>query len=218
MYTISGGLYLVLDPAKDEQMILSKTERALQGGVDCLQLWNHWKPGADPLPLVEAVCTLAHRYSVPVLVNEQWEWLMRADLDGVHFDTPPADLMVIRSIVKRPFLTGITCGNDPSRIDWALHNQVDYLSFCSMFPSASAGSCELVRPETVIDVRSKTTAPIFVSGGITPGNIDSLVVTGLNGVAVISGIMEAEDPEAAARAYKQVLYQLKIVSYESSIS
>ncbi len=91
----------------------------------------------------------------------------------------------------------------------AADNGVDYISFCAMFPSPSAGVCEIVMKETVIQARQLTSLPIFLSGGITLNNIDELTSTGMNGIAVISAIIKADDPQTATKAFKEKLATLK---------
>lgn len=204
--TKPGMLYLVIDPAPGLTTVIPQVEKALLGGVDILQVWNHWSPDVDPQAFLEALLAMASRYHVPVLIHEAWAWLKTfPQLAGVHFDDIPQHLDTVRAEVGRNFLVGITCGNDMTRLSWAIDHRVSYLSFCAMFPSASAGSCELVSPATVADTRGRTDLPIFVSGGITPERISSLRTLGITGVAVISGILKAPDPAAAARQYKDQL-------------
>jgi thiamine-phosphate pyrophosphorylase len=75
-----------------------------------------------------------------------------------------------------------------------------------MFPSTSAGSCTIVMPSTVREARGITNLPLFVSGGITPENILSLrKLTPFDGVAVISGIMSADDTSLKVRSYQDAL-------------
>jgi thiamine-phosphate pyrophosphorylase len=202
--TIQGGLYLVIDPAKGLDKVLPAVQQAISGGVDIIQVWNHWEPGQDKLLFIQALVQEAHAHNVPVLINEEWEWLKETKLDGVHFDEAVV-LEPIQAAVGRPFLAGITCGNDLQKVQKAIAHQFDYISFCAMFPSASANSCELVSPETVQAARRLTAIPLFVSGGITPQNVQQLTHTGIDGVAVISGIMSAKDPRAKARQYKEAI-------------
>jgi len=107
--------------------------------------------------------------------------------------------------IDRLFITGLTCGNDTKRFEWAVTHGIDYISFCAVFPSPSAGSCELVRLETIRKVRKITSMPIFASGGVRPDNVNRLLDLGIDGVAVISGILNDEHPEKTARRYKEVL-------------
>jgi thiamine-phosphate pyrophosphorylase len=201
---VKGGVYLVIDPHEGIETVLPKVKAALAGGVDVLQIWNHWHKGQDQKAFIDSITTLAHAVDVPVLINEEWHWLESTMIDGVHFDAIPADWDTNRNTITRPFLTGITCGNDETRIDWAIRF-ADYLSFCSMFPSASADVCEIVRPEVVEETRRQTNLPIFVAGGITPASINTLLPLGINGVAVISAILKADDPARAAHDFKEAL-------------
>ena len=47
-----------------------------------------------------------------------------------------------------------------------------------------------------------TAKPVLAIGGIKPDDVPMLVEEGATGVAVVSAIMAAEDPEAAARAFR----------------
>lgn len=202
---IKGGLYLVVDPFLGLNGLMSKIEKAIQGGIDVIQVWNNWCDGQGKEQVVEAICTVAHRHDLPVIINEEWEMMLRTPVDGVHFDAIPPDLDTIRQNIGRPFLCGLTCGNDLSRVRWAEENRLTYISFCSLFPSPSAGVCEIVKKETVQKARQMTSLPIFLAGGITLDNVEELAGTGMNGIALISAIMKADDPKLVTQAFKNKL-------------
>lgn len=202
---ISGGIYLVVDPATGIDILLPQIAKAIEGGIEVLQVWNNWKPGQDKNKLIAAICSLAHEKNIPVLINEEWQLLRTTELDGVHFDNIPDDLNMIRQSLGRPVITGLTCGNDLDIIRAAIKEQFDYISFCSMFPSESAGVCEIVSPETVRKARELTDMPIFLAGGISLDNIDTLTDTGMNGVALISAIMKSEDPKERVLSFRKKL-------------
>ena len=211
--TINGGIYWVVNPSWGLEILLPKIEQAIKGSLDVLQIWNHWQQGQNKHQVIDAICQLAHRHGLPVIIHEEWQLLLQTTADGVHFDHPPVNLPHIRSIVDRPFYCGITCGNDLSRVHWANANRLTYISFCSMFPSASAGSCEIVSIATVKQARQITSLPIFAAGGITIGNMDQLRNAGINGIAVVSAIMKADDTQNATQAFKN---QLNINTYDTS--
>jgi thiamine-phosphate pyrophosphorylase len=212
---INGGLYLVVDPALQLEFILLKIKQAIAGGIDVLQVWNNWSDGQNKQNIINAICNIAHASNIPVLINEEWQLLQTTQLDGVHFDNVPTDINAIRQTIAKPFIIGITCGNDLNRIIWANDNRLDYISFCSMFPSPSAGVCEIVKKETVIQARQLTSLPIFVAGGITLNNIEELEDISINGIALISGIMKADDTHATAKNFKEKLATLKVSSNET---
>lgn len=215
---ISGGLYVVADPAMGLDKVAPVIQQVINGGVDVIQIWNNWLAEQDKHHFVNTLCTLAHKANVPVLINEDWRLLKDTRLDGVHFDEIPRNLNDIRQQVNRPFLCGITCGNDLSKIEWANKNNINYISFCSMFPSLSAGVCEIVTKETVLKARSLTSLPIFLAGGISTHTLPHLAGLGMDGIALISAIMQAADPQAAAAAFKQQLSHLKLQQHEVVIN
>lgn len=211
-HMLNGGVYLVLDSGMDRATLLHKLKEALEGGVRVLQIWNNWPASFDlpaKLDLIRAMLAIASAYKVPLLINEEWELLKITELAGVHFDKIPADYEAIKAEIRRDFICGITCGNDLEVIRWAGQNQLDYVSFCAMFPSLSAGSCEIVSPETVKKAREITQLPFFLSGGITTENIGSLEDLDFAGVAVISGILNSKSPRESVAAYTQALNKLK---------
>lgn len=210
---ITGGVYLVLDPSMDKPLLLQKVREALDGGASVLQIWNNWPTGytySDKLLLIQELVDLAAAYQVPVLVNEEWQLLKDTELAGVHFDSIPEDFESIKAAVGRDFICGITCSNNLEVVRWAEERQLDYVSFCAVFPSPSAGNCELVQPDTIRQVRKITQLPLFLSGGITTENIDKLKELDFNGVAVISGILNATSAQKSAAAYKEALNKYKV--------
>lgn len=202
------GLYLVVDPSVERLRLLEKVEQALQGGVDILQIWNHWStdtPRADKERLIRSIYNLTVDFDAPILINDDWDLLKTTPLQGVHFDAVPDDFNRIKREMGRSFITGITCSNNLETVQWAEQNGLDYVSFCAMYPSPSVGSCEIVHPETVQKARKLTDLPLFLSGGMTPGKISKLDEMNFNGVAVISGILNADDAWNSAKNYKKAL-------------
>lgn len=197
------GLYLVLDPAKDEESLLAGLRQSLAGGVGLVQIWNHWAAAfsrQEKLKLIGKVQAVAQRYSVPVLINEDWELALDAGLHGVHFDGIPDNWKEIQLALQGK-LIGITVGNDLDLVRWADENRLSYISFCSVFASSSVTTCELVTPESIQVARELTQIPIFLSGGIRPENLPQLEKHSYQGIAVISGILGAVDPKQAASDY-----------------
>lgn len=197
------GLYLVLDPKKDENLLLEKLEKSLKAGVNVVQIWNHWDPElsrAGQIRFCIKVKELARKSGTPVLVNEDWELGIQADLDGVHFDQVPEDWEKIRPQHEGK-LIGLTVGNNLDLISWADQNAISYISFCSVFLSSSVDTCELVQPENIQKAKELTQMPIFLSGGINPENIHLLENYSYEGVAVISGVLNAKEPDTAVNLY-----------------
>lgn len=202
------GIYLVVDPAVKKSILLDKVRQALEGGIDILQIWNNWAENTrreEKVVLINDILSMTDEFDVPVLINDEWELLKTTPLDGIHFDAVPDNFEHIKEEISRDFIAGITCENDLEVVKWADQNDFDYISFCAMFPSPSVGSCEIVSPETVRKARELTDLPLFLSGGITPEKIGELDDLDFSGVAVISGILNADTPRQQVFCYNQAL-------------
>lgn len=201
----------MIDPKPGIKIVLPKVAAALEGGVDVIQLWNHWNTQESHADFITEVCSLARPCQVPVLIHEHWRWLEQFPLDGVHFDSIPENFNQIKDQIKRPFHVGITCGNDHDRIQWAIDNKLDYISFCSLFHSSTSNSCELVRPDLIKQTCASSGLTVFAAGGITHANVSSVMSMGVSGVAVVSTVMKADDPKIAAQKFKESMVRQNIL-------
>ncbi|NML20059.1 thiamine phosphate synthase [Pseudoflavitalea sp. G-6-1-2] len=204
---IKGGVYLVVDPSALNAAALDKIRAALDSGLAAIQVWNNWKEITAKAELIQQITQLTAGYNTPVLVNENYSLLTETDADGVHFDRPTENLALIRAAIDRDFISGVTCGNDLNTVQYAIDYQMDYISFCSVFPSSSANSCEWVQPATIAAARAITNMPVFAAGGITASNLPDILHTGLDGIAVINSIMKADDPAKVTAQFNQILQQ-----------
>src|SRR5690554_6369774 len=138
MKKVKGGLYLVLDPSVERNILLEKLKAALEGGVKVLQIWNSWKNISrkeHKITFINEVVNMANEFNVPVLINNDWEMIKYSDLSGVHFDSIPESLEGIKNDIALEIIAGITCVIDLKAIEWSDNTYVDYMPFCSLFSS-----------------------------------------------------------------------------------
>ena len=207
------GLYLVLDTSLEVSVLLQKLGDALAGGVDIVQIWNNWPEDfqeQDKIATIKKIQQLIEPYQVPLIIHEDWSLALKTKAAGIHFDTLPDKWSEMKEKLS-DYLIGFTVGNEIEKIEWAIAENVAYLSFCAMFPSSSVDSCDIVSPETVLFAGELTDIPLFLSGGITPEKLDQLGHLTYKGVAVISGILNTYSPTKAAESYKEALVKNKII-------
>jgi len=199
------GLYLVADPTMPHSKLLDTVQKALRGGVDILQLWSPSQDRPKVLRLAQDLLELAEKYNVPLIINNDLEWAIEIGAHGVHFDgydVPPAD---VRKRLGAESIVGYTLGNDLGKLKWAESVGADYVSFCAIFPTTSVTQCEIVPIDSIKRAKSISTIPVFASGGINLNNANLVLEAGADGIAVISAILKASDPEQAARAFKEII-------------
>lgn len=191
---LNAGIYLIIDPSMNEEKLLSKLELVLKGNICAIQIWDHFKEKENSKKLLTKIFELTSKTQIPVLMNNQWEFLEDFPFDGIHFDEIPPNLNEIKEKIGRSFILGITCNKDLEQITQAEKLQFDYLSFCSMYPSSTANSCELVSFETVKQAKKIFSGKIFLAGGINEENINSFQSLDYDGIAMVSGLMTSENP------------------------
>ena len=192
---IESGVYLVVDPSYGEEQVLEVARQSMEGGLDVLQLWASWKDDSTAIDLGKKLAKLAERYSVPFVVNNDLEVALKIGADGVHIDGTEPSPSLIRRRMGDDSIVGVTCSTSMEKVLWADKEKVDYISFCSMYPSSSVNECDIVPMRMVSEARRKISIPIFASGGINLANAHEVIDAGGDGVAVISTIMTSKDPE-----------------------
>ena len=201
------GLYLVVDPTMPHRRLLDVVEKALKGGVDVLQLWKAWQNRFKTIGLARQLLNLANNYGVPLIINNDLQLAKDVEAHGVHmdgYDVIPAD---VRKVLNEQSIVGYTVGNDLKWLKWAENVGADYVSFCSVFPTTSVTQCEIIPLNTIRSAKSVTHIPVFASGGINLSNVHLVLETGVDGIAVISSILKAQDPEQAAKSFKEIIHK-----------
>ncbi|MBD8083988.1 thiamine phosphate synthase [Chryseobacterium caseinilyticum] len=201
--TIDSGIYLIIDPSMDEEILFSKLNLIVKEKIAAIQIWDNFKDNQNLEELLLKIYAKTSLHNIPLLINNRWEILKQIPLDGIHFDEIPENFNRIKKEINRDFITGITCNNDLSTIEYAEKHQYEYISFCSMFPSKTANSCELVSFATVQKAKSIFSGKIFLAGGIDLNTIENLDKLDYDGIAVVSGIMSAENPSETIKKYQQ---------------
>ncbi|MDO5614910.1 MAG: thiamine phosphate synthase [Cruoricaptor ignavus] len=177
-------IYLVADASEEYNILLPKLKEAIKNGIDYLQLFNCENTDFQNLMDIIKLCK---DFRVRCIIYENIELMNRLDADGIHFDNLPKDFLKTNKIV------GITVSNQLDLIKNAEILKLDYISFCSVFPTKSATVCELVEREHILRAREYFSGLIFLAGGISKNNINQLKNLQFDGIAVISEIMDAKN-------------------------
>jgi len=81
---------------------------------------------------------------------------------------------------------------------WAEEQGCEYVVVGTIFASASHPNGPIAGVALIEEIAKRVRIPIVAIGGITPANARACIDAGASGVAVISFLMDAVDPKAAA--------------------
>ncbi|NGQ96279.1 thiamine phosphate synthase [Brevibacillus sp. SYP-B805] len=195
-------LHLVTSGTQPLSHVAEIVKAAARGGIDYLHLREKQRTARE---LMEWVETLAqHVPRERIIVNDRVDVAAAGRCGGVHLayhSLTPAE--------ARPLLhSGQRVGRSVHSIEeahTASRQGADYLFYGHIYPSGSKPGMPPRGTAALAELVGNVRVPVIAIGGITPENVDEVLQTGCAGIAVLSGITAAADPEAAARAYRLAL-------------
>lgn len=203
---IDFSLYLITDRNQTAgRPLLDVVEAALEGGVRAVQLREKDLPPAELYELAWEMRALTGRYDARLLINERIDIALAVEADGVQLGVTSMPVTAARRIAP-DLLIGYS-SHSVGEAMAALAKGADFVTFGPVFPTPSkaaygepVGLGELGRVcrQTVGDL-------VFALGGIKRENIEQVTAAGCYRVALISDILVAPDPAAAAEAFRRRL-------------
>ncbi len=135
-----------------------------------------------------------------LVVNDRVDLALVLGLEGVQLGARSLPPSVVRELLGPEALVGVSV-HGPDEAVRAENGGADYLVVGTIFPSPSHPGRSGAGPERVAAVSGGTRVPALAIGGITPERVRAVLESGAHGVAVLSGIWDAEDPGAALDRY-----------------
>jgi thiamine-phosphate pyrophosphorylase len=205
-----GGfhLYLVTDRHRTAgRPLLDVVEQALQGGVDAVQLREKDLPTRELCELARGLRERCRRHGARLLINDRIDVALAVGADGVHL---PADSFLsadARRLLGARALIGVST-HQIGEANAAAAGGADFIVFGPIFETPSKQPFgPPVGLSALAAVARAVELPVFAIGGVTAQRIGSLQQHGASGVAVISAILEAQQPQHAAEALRAALQQ-----------
>lgn len=193
------GLYLITPDEPDDARLVQRTELLLAHAA-CLQYRNKRAPAVQRRQQADALRSLCAMRGIPFLVNDDAALAAAVGADGVHLGEHDGAIATARALLGNGAIVGVSCYDDIERARVAAAQGADYLAFGAFFASRTKPDARRA-PIDLPAAARPLGLPLVAIGGITPDNAPTLLAAGIDMVAVISGVFDAPDPVAAARAY-----------------
>jgi thiamine-phosphate pyrophosphorylase len=198
---LAGMLRLVLvtdDVVLGGRDLVSLCLAAERGGVSAVQLRLKQ---ADGRALADAARALLAALTIPLIINDRLDVALATGAAGVHLGQDDLPVLLARRVAPPGFLLGASVG---SRQEAANGSGADYWGVGPLRTTATktdAGGA--IGLEGFADLCRLATpgVPCVAIGGVLPDDWRAVVRAGGAGVAVVRGILGADDVEEAARTY-----------------
>lgn len=198
------SLYLVLDAnlCMTPDGMVETTRKAIDGGCTIVQLRApEWKK-KKVLEAARKLKALLEPEGIPLIINDHIDVALLSKADGLHVgqdDISPTDA---RALLGKKAVIGLSIGSGEEMRE--ADPEADYFGIGPVYATQTkkdAGAA--VGIEGLKELCAMTEKPCVAIGGINRSNAFKCVEAGADGVAVVSAICGADDPEAATAAILQ---------------
>jgi len=181
--------------AAGEMDVLTLIGRAAAGGATLIQLRGKAWSDRQFLDLARQARQLLRPRGIPLIINDRADIARAAGAAGVHLGQADLPVAAAREILGRRFLIGISAAS-PDQAREGEAAGADYLGVGPVFLTRSKEDAGVpVGLAAIRKIRSVTSLPILAIGGINAENAPAVISAGADGVAVISAVTAAADPE-----------------------
>lgn len=193
-----GPVYVITDPAAPLP-VAEQARAAARGGAWAVQLRDKTAPDEALVALARQLVAELRPLGVRLIVNDRLAVALEAGADGLHIGQGDGDPAEARRRLGPGQILGLSveteaqCAAIPAGVDYigagpvrATATKPDHAP-----PIGLEGLARIVRLSPV---------PVVAIGGLGPGDAAALRAAGARGMAVVSAVVRAADPEAATRA------------------
>ena len=161
------------------------------------------------LLLAEELKDICARRRVLFTVNDDVELARLSGADGVHLGQEDEPVSKAREVLGPDVVVGRSASSVREARE-AVEEGADYLGVGTVFTTPTKLDAEVKGLALLEEVaREDLPIPWFAIGGITLETAPKVAAAGAKGFAVVRAILDAEDPEVAARQLRSLLSTLR---------
>ena len=210
MGRIDYSLYLVTDRALARGRPLADVVRAaVAGGVTCVQLREKEASAREFAAAARELLALLRPLGVPLIVNDRIDVALAAGADGVHVGQQDLSVADARRLGPPGWIVGVSAETvaDAARAE---RDGANYVGASPIFATPTkADHAPPLGLAGLRALRAATKLPLVAIGGLHAGNARETIRAGADGLAVVSAIVAADDPRAAAAELRREIAAAK---------
>ncbi|HCH03033.1 MAG TPA: thiamine phosphate synthase [Vibrio sp.] len=192
-------LYLVTDDQQDLATLKHVVSEAVLGGVTMVQVREKHGDVRAFIERAQAVKDILTGSGVPLIINDRVDVALAIDADGVHLGQSDMPADIARRLIGPDKILGLSIENE-QQLAQADTLPIDYIGLSAIFATPTKTNTKNHWGiEGLKKALNTSSLPIVGIGGINQSNIPELMATGVHGLALVSAICHAQDPQSAAK-------------------
>lgn len=206
LHSVDYSLYLVTDRGLAcGRSTLEIVRAAVHGGATVVQLREKDCSTRDFIEQALTIKEFVKDRGVPLIINDRVDVAQAVKADGVHLGQSDMPLGMAKKILGDSMIIGISAESQQDAVE-AEKGGADYLGVSPIY--ATPTKTDTAPPlglEGLREIRKAVRLPLVGIGGLNRDNAAEVIRSGADGVAVVSAIVAADDPQTAADAIKQTI-------------
>jgi thiamine-phosphate pyrophosphorylase len=178
---------------------------AIRGGATAIQLRDKQATTRELVELGCALRAVTRPAGVPLIVNDRIDVALAIDADGAHVGQDDMPARLARKLLGPDRVLGVSAGTVEEALQ-AQRDGADYLGTGDVYGTPTKADAGIpIGVSGLAEIAGAVSIPVVAIGGIQAGNAAATIRAGAAGIAVISAVIGAPDPEAAARTLSEIL-------------
>jgi thiamine-phosphate pyrophosphorylase len=207
---IDYSLYLVTDRGlAGGRSNFEVVKAAVEGGATVVQLREKDCSTREFVQQALAIKDFLRNRRIPLIINDRLDVAQAVKADGVHLGQTDMPLEMAKEILGDSMIIGISAESLEDAIA-AERGGADYLGVSPIY--ATPTKTDTAPPLGLAglrEIRKAVRLPLVGIGGLNRQNCAEVIRSGADGVAVVSAIVAADDPEAAATVLKKIVTEAR---------
>jgi thiamine-phosphate pyrophosphorylase len=203
LYVITGR------EAAGDRPLAEVVQAAIAGGATIVQLREKSATTREIIQLGQVLHRITRESDIPLIVNDRVDIALALDAEGVHVGEEDMPAALARDLIGPDRILGVSAGT-VEEARQAEEDGADYLGVGDIYGTPSKpGAGVPIGVQGLREIARSVSIPVVGVGGITADNAAAVIEAGAAGVAVISAVVGAPDPEAAGRQLREVIHNSK---------
>jgi thiamine-phosphate pyrophosphorylase len=188
---------------------LEVIQAAIDGGVTLVQLREKALPTRDFYIEALGIRGYLRSRGIPLIINDRIDIALAVDADGVHIGQEDMPLEVARQILGPDKIIGVSVFT-PDEARAAEAEGADYLGLSPIFVTSTKPELtKQIGIAGIAPIRAAVRIPLIGIGSMNASNAYDAIRAGLDGMAVVSGIVSQKDITSAAKGIKAEVMRAK---------
>jgi 8-oxo-dGTP diphosphatase len=190
-------LYALSDVRRfGEEEFAQRLLSVLAAGARLIQLREPHMDRASFCAYARRLSALCHRFDARLIINADPSWLRECEADGVHLNSRRLMQLKERPCSEDHWVAA-SC-HDTVELNKAQALQADFAVLGPVRRTASHPDSPVLGWSRFEELQSPLALPVYAIGGMRAADLSQALSCGAQGLAMISGLWDADDPRRVA--------------------